>query len=85
MGVRKLHSNCYPEPVSEKPTSEHLRPARKHFLLTLERKIDGLWCGANAERWSYTDFVAHALEVLAVLQHREKLERLRARKSARKA
>jgi hypothetical protein len=55
------------------------RSSQKLKLNTsLERKIEQLYRKSETLGWSFTDFCAHVLEVLAVLHHRKKVKRLTA-------
>ena len=53
---------------------------RSKFNTSMEKKIERVWLQSKPLGWSYNDFVVHLLEVLVVLQHRQKEKRVPASK-----
>jgi hypothetical protein len=45
---------------------------RSKFNSSMEKKIERIWLQSQQLGWSYNDFVVHLLEVLVVLQKRNK-------------
>jgi hypothetical protein len=43
------------------------------FNSTMERRIEALWSRSEKLGWNYSDFVVHLLEVLLILNHRDKV------------
>jgi hypothetical protein len=66
--VRRARIHEDQEKITKSPT----------FNNYMERKIEHLYCKSEKLGWSFTDFSAHILEVLVVLQHRKKAKRLTA-------
>ncbi len=56
--------------VGESTPSAQRAPHGSKLKMSIERKIENIWLEAEQLGWSYTDFVAHLLEVLIVLNHR---------------
>ena len=59
---------------------QQFKTTRPKFNASSERKIERVWLDANKLGWSYNDFVAHLLEVLVIIQFRDKLKRMPASK-----
>jgi hypothetical protein len=45
------------------------------FNTSMERRVERLWVESQEQGWNYSGFVAHVLEVLVVLQERDKVVR----------
>jgi hypothetical protein len=43
------------------------------FNSSMERRIEALWLRSEKLGWNYRDFVIHLLEVLLILNHRDKV------------
>ena len=56
--------------VGEGTPAAQRAPHGSKLKMSIERKIENIWLDAEQLGWSYTDFVAHLLEVLIVLNHR---------------
>ena len=41
------------------------------YNTSVEKRLEGFWFRSKTLGWNYSDFVAHLLEVLVVLRHRE--------------
>ena len=48
--------------------------SRPVFKASFEKKIERLWFQSKRLGWSYNDFVTHLLEILVVLQRRDKIK-----------
>jgi len=48
--------------------------SRPEFNASFEKKIERLWFQSKHLGWSYNDFVSHLLEILVVLQRRDKIK-----------
>jgi hypothetical protein len=48
---------------------------RPKFNASIENKIEQLWLQSRHLRWSYNEFATHLLEVLVILQHRDRMQR----------
>ncbi|MGO9544498.1 MAG: hypothetical protein ACLPPF_06860 [Rhodomicrobium sp.] len=61
-------------------TMEDIRPeepiVRTKFNISMEKKIEKLWQESEQQGWNYSQFVAVVMEVLTVLHHRKKLQRI---------
>jgi hypothetical protein len=53
---------------------------RSKFTTSMEKKIERVWSQSKPLGWSYNDFVVHLLEVLVILQHRQKVKLMTAPK-----
>jgi hypothetical protein len=57
-----------------KPPDIREKTASKYkFNASLEKKIEFLWFQSRRHGWSYNDFVIHLLDILIVLQLRDKI------------
>jgi hypothetical protein len=48
---------------------------RPKFNASIENKIEQLWFQSRHLHWSYNEFATRLLEVLIVLQHRDRMQR----------
>jgi len=47
---------------------------RPKYNASFERKLERLWFQSKTLGWNYNDFVAHLLEVLVILRHRDSVK-----------
>jgi hypothetical protein len=50
------------------------KSSRLRQSTSLERNIERLWFQSRTLGWSYNDFVAHLLEILLILRHRDSVK-----------
>ena len=56
--------------LAQFPVHQKALTPNSKFNASFERKIERLWLRSRQPGWSYNDFVAHFLEVLVVMRHR---------------
>ena len=64
----------YEEHTGKMQLNHNYKPIAPKWKTSIEKKIERVWHNAEDHGWSYSDFVVHLLEVLVILQHRDKVK-----------
>jgi len=62
-------------PTAKRPTYRKEKVVKAKFNRSVENKIENCWYSAIELGWSYSDFATHCLDVLVIIQLRDKAKR----------